>query len=502
MYFLSPSYLRLNIDRKELIFISLLLLASLTMMQVFYPFTCLIGFLCLAMSFVVFLKPLIGIYIFILLYPLASVTFTLSHPRAPAFVCFEEIFTLLLFFVMILRQLSDHHQQPIHNKDYRKYTYKWYIFLLTLFFIWSIFTLIKPLYFPFALFGWWRFISSFVIMTYLLIYMDSYKKFIGVLIFYCFVSFIYALSAVYATNYAFLKNYELFHILNSFVSIRVALYNDASGILLQNVGLLTGVGFAPKHEAALLLSSGIFFAVFLMKLYESLKIRLVMVVLILLFIIIIYQVFSRISIAGMLIVPVFLCLAIPSWRKSIVGVFVILIVLNLAGLFGSSLIRTAHMKNMESDIQKIEVVASKSKYKASSLPGRIDIWQRSIERIVESKGMGSGPDSLWNDLAFSLPHAHNFVLTIAADYGLPGVVLILIFLIILANSSYKSILGGGTVNNHLWLLQVLCVSTSLHALFVYCFDMPIGRKHLWFMLGLLMASINLADKEAIKISRR
>jgi O-antigen ligase len=117
---------------------------------------------------------------------------------------------------------------------------------------------------------------------------------------------------------------------------------------------------------------------------------------------------------------------------------------------------------------------------------------------MRNKGMGSGPDSLWTDLEFAMPNGHNLLLTLAAEYGLPGAVLILLFLLVIANSAYKSVFIEPKVKNNLWLLQAIFVAVSLQALFVYCFDMPIYRKQLWFMLGLLMASINIAEKEATR----
>ena len=262
--------------------------------------------------------------------------------------------------------------------------------------------------------------------------------------------------------------------------------------------MLMGVGLAAKHDLAMFLIGGIFFAFFLMKLYDSLKVRCVLLTLILLFMTIIYQVFARLSIAGMFLVAVFLCLAIPSWRKSIVWVVVILIVVNLAGFFCSSLIKTTHMKNMESALKTVESVTSESEFAPNSLSGRKYIWKRTIERIMRNKGMGSGPDSLMMDLEFAVPNAHNLFLTLAAEYGVPGAVLILLFLLVIANSAYKSAFIGSKVRNNLWLLQAIFVAASLHSLFVYCFDVPISRKQLWFMLGLLMASINVAEKETTR----
>ena len=483
----------------ELIFFSLLLLASSTLAQVVYPYACLTGFLCLALFFIVFLKPMVGIYLLILLYPLQSCFLNVEYPQPQRInVYFDDIFSCVLLLVLILRQLSERHRHPMYVEPSKAFSYKWIFFLLALFLIWSIFTVFRSEYFTVSLFGWWRFISSFVIIAFLLIYLDSYAKFIGVLIFYCFICVIYALFAIYATNYAFQVKYELFQIFDTFISIQIALFNQSGGTLEAIVGMITGIGLASKHELSMLLIGGIFFSLFLMKLYDSLKIRCVLLTFILLFMTIIYQVFSRISVAGMFLVVVFLCLSIPSWRKSTVWVLVILIVINLAGLFCSSLIRTTHMKNMEATLQMAESVTSESEFAPSSMALRKAIWERTIERISGNMGMGSGPASLQADIPFRAPNAHNLLLTLAAEYGLPGAVLIFLLLIEIARGAYKSVFIEPKVKNNLWLLQAICVGVVLCAVFEYFFDVPISHKQLWFMLGLLMASINVAEKEATR----
>jgi len=404
----------------------------------------------------------------------------------------------MLLLLMILKQLSERHQRPIHNEDFKTLPYKWIFFLLAVFLFWSVILTFRSEYFIISLFELWRFVSCFVIIAFLIRFLDSYDKFIKVLIFYCCVSAIYALSAVYATNFAFQVNYELFQIFDTFISFQISLFNQAAAFSSENVGMITGVGLTAKHDLALLLAGGIFFAFFLMNLYNSLKARSVLIILIFLFMTIIYQVFSRVSITGMFLVAVFLCLAIPSWRKLTVWVVVMLIVMNLAGLFFSSLIRTTHMKNMESTLQKVESVTSESEFEPSSLSGRKYIWKKVIEIILRNKGLGSGPGSLMTDVSFAVPHGHNLLLTLASEYGLPGAGLILIFLLVIANSAYKSGFFETEVDNKLLFMQAIFVAASLHALFVYCFDMPLGRKQFWFVLGLLMASISLAGKEAKK----
>jgi len=478
-------------------FLVLSFFACLTLTQVIYPYVWLAVFLCLTFFLIVLIRPIIGIYFFILLYPLASISFVIKYqqPYSPSIlVYFEEIFSFILLLVMILRTLSERHQKSMHAEPFTALPYKWIVFLLALFIFWSIFTIFRSQYYFLSLIGLWRFISCFIIITFLVLYLDTYEKFIGVLKVYCFVALIYGLSAVYATNVVFRFDYDLIDVFNKYISFYVSIYNRASGTLPSNVGMLTGVGFAAKHDLGMLLTAGIFFAFLLMKLYASIKVRFILLILVLLYITIIYQVFSKISVAGMFLAAMFLCLAVPRWRKLTIWVVTIFIILNLAGLFGSSLLKTTHMKNMESTQQKVEVAVSESEYEPSSLAGRMHIWKKTIDKIQQDKGLGSGPDSLMADMAYALPTAHNLFLTLGAEYGLPGAALIIIFLLVIADRSYKSIFVKPNVKNNLWLLQAVFVAVSLHAMFVYFFDMPIHRKQLWFMLGLLIASLNVAVK--------
>ncbi len=486
-----------NKDRLEFMFLALAFIVCLTLTQVIYPYAWLVGFLCLSIFFIVVLRPIIGIYLLILLYPLASISFVIKYqqPYSPSIlIYFEEIFSFILLLVIIFRKLSERHRQPVTADLSTAFPYQWIFFLLALFISWSLFTVYRSEYFFLSLMGLWRMISCFVIIAFFVLYLDTYEKFIAVLKVYCFVAVIYGLSAVYATYFVFRFDYDLIDLFNKYTSIYISIYNRASGTLPSNVGMLTGVGFAAKHDLAMLLTAGILFAFLLMKLSSSFKVRGILLALVLLYITIIYQVFSKISVAGMFLAAMFVCLAVPNWRKLTIWVVAVFIALNLAGLFGSSLLKTTHMKNMESTQQKVEVAVSESEFEPSSLAGRQYIWRKTIERIVQQNGLGSGPDSLMADMAYALPTAHNLFLTLCAEYGVPGAAFMIIFLLMIAQRSYQYIFVKPKVKDNLWLLQVVLVAASLHALFVYFFDMPIYRKQLWFILGLLIASINVAAK--------
>jgi len=213
---------------------------------------------------------------------------------------------------------------------------------------------------------------------------------------------------------------------------------------------------------------------------------------------IIYQLFSRTATVGMLLVVLFFLFTIPPWRKAFFKVILILIALNLAGLFFSKQLKTTHMRAMESTQQRIKAVIAKSEFKSNSLAQRKYIWKRTLERIQRSNGLGTGPDSLMTDITYGFPTAHNLFLTLTAEYGLPGLMLISALLFLIAEGTYKSVFRKPKVKDNLWLLQAIFVAATLHALCEYSFDLPIHRKQLWFIMGLLIASINVASKDAKK----
>lgn len=487
---------RWSVDATEAIFACILLFFSFSLIQVSYSYECMIVLFCLAIAFIVFLRPVFGIYLFILLYPLDSIYFVVDTSESVKIRLYlETVLATLFLLVMIVRKLSERHRCPEYVPALRSFPVQWILFILALFMVWSLFTVSRSEYFTHSLLGWWRFISCFIVMMFMVLYLDGYDKILKILIFYCCVSVVYALSAIVATHYVFDVKYELFEIVGKGISIEASLFNSSGGAMKQHAGMITGIGLSNKHELSMLLMGGIFFSVFLMKVYRSVQMRCVFAIFLLLYITIIYQVFSRLSIAGMFLVAIFLCVAIPSWRKSMVWVLLALIAVNFAGFGGSQLIRPAHMKNMESTKKKIESVTSKSEFTPSSFAGRKHIWKKTIARIARNGGLGTGPDSLKADMTFISVTGHNLFLTLAAEYGLPGSMLVFLFFMIIACSSYKFIFVRSAVENDLWLLKVVCLGAVSHALFEYSFDLPISQKQLWFMLGLLMATIIMAEKD-------
>jgi len=303
MSFLFRHYRQWNPGENLTACIVLLLVSFFAITQIIYPYVCIVSLLCLALITIVYFRPMIGIYLLTLLYPMASIAFFIrtQQPQTLIINC-DEIISFILLLVLIFRQLSDRHKRPLQNEYLKGFADKWIFYLLALFICWSLVAVFRSENQFVSLYGLWRLICGFIIIAYIVLYIDSCHKFIKAIVCYCFAAAIYALSAIYATHFAFLVNYHLFNVSDIYASFTVSLFNQPAGFVSQIVGMLNGVGFAPKHDLAMLLASGVLFAIFLMKIYESTGIRCILFFFILLCMTIIYQLFSRTATVGMLLV--------------------------------------------------------------------------------------------------------------------------------------------------------------------------------------------------------
>jgi len=484
----------------EIIFI-LLLIITISSVLFIYPFGSSIIILFLAILSTVYIKPMIGVYILIMLYPLESFHLVIKTQNAKTvLVFFEEIYAAILLIVIVINKLNDHHKIKKKTEYYKKFPYSWINFLLSLFLFWSLFTIFRSPYYIISLYDFWKFFCSVIIIAFLVRHVDGYSKLNNMAICFCLFSVIYALSACVATHYSFYDTYPLLNIYDASVSLDISLFNKPAGYSAEVVGLTSGYGLAAKHELTLLLSSGILFAFYLIIVTKSFRMRGVLGILILLFITVIYQAFSRLSIVGMLCVVIFLCLVNPYWKKSCAIIFTLFIAMNVAGLFFSSLIRPSHMKTMEKSQEKIKAIGSTSKFTGSSMGFRMYIWEKSVERIIQDKGLGRGPGSLRREITFGYPNSHNLLLTLLVEYGFPGTLIIIILLLIIFTKTYIFVFVKPKASKNLWFLQLILVGIILQALFEYSFDLHIHSRHLWLMIGLLIASLNIKEKSDLWLS--
>lgn len=470
---------------------SMLVSSAAVIITIAHPSASLIFFLFLIIFVLIYSKPIIGIYLLTILYPIDSIFLSLNL-RWPEYIriYWVEILSIILLMVMILRYLVKYHSIDSNSLVAKTQSDRCVFLFFAAFVVWSTFTVFWSAYLDRALFGWFRFNCLFITMSFLVIYLDSYDKFVRLMTFYCCVAALFAFMAIYATYYAFLINYILLVTPNVSLSAQISLFNQTGGIFTPIVGMVVGYGLSSKHELAMFLLCGVGFALFLIKHYKSTWIKSVLVFLILLFETVIYQIFVKLSIISSFFVLVFICMVVSSWRKSIIVILACFVCLNVIALSCSQILRPFHMKNTESTVRKIKKASAESEYQSGSFSLRMRYWKRAIERIRESNGMGNGPDSLWRDVSCS-PHAHNIVLTMAAEYGIPSVIFILGALFFIAKETYYQVFTRSKVNDNRWLLKIVLVATTLCALFEYFFDVFIWWQQLWYMLGLLLASLRL-----------
>jgi hypothetical protein len=479
-------------------YLFLMMVSSIAIIStIAYPFASLIFFLFLTIFVLIYFKPMIGIYLLTLLYPIDSVFIMLNlswHDYIR--IHWYQVLSIILLIVMILRYLVKYHSLDADSPIAKTYSDRWILFFFIAFVIWSISTVFwSDYYLDKTLFGWFKFNCLFIFMSFSVIYLDSYEKFVRLMTFYCCVSAILAIAAIYSTYHAFRINYALLVTSHLSLSVQVSLFNTAGTVLTFLSGMIAGTGLSSKHELGMSLMGGVFFALFLMKHYKSIWTRFTLLLLILLFEAVIYLVSVKLSIVGSFIALVFISLVFP-WRKSIVIILACFILLNVTAFSFSHILKPSHMKNRESSGIKIKMESGGGEYEPGTFQLRQRYWRRAIETIQESHGMGNGPDSSYEDIHIS-PHAHNLILSMTVEYGMPGIFFILAALFIIAKGSYYQVFKIFQVNNNMWLLKLACVITTALALFENSFDVHIWWPHLWYMVGLLWASLRL-EPQTIK----
>ena len=479
-------------------YLFLMMVSSIAIIStIAYPFASLVVFLFLTIFVLIYFKPMIGIYLLTLLYPIDSlfIKLNLSWPDYIK-IYWYEVLSIILLMVMILRYLVKYHRLDGDSPIAKTYSDRWILFFFIAFVIWSIFTVFWSDYLDRTLLGWFRFNCVFIFMSFIAIYLDSYEKFVRLMTFYCFVSGILAVAAIYSTYHIFLINYAFLMKSYFSLSVQVSLFNQPGNAYTFLKGMIIGYGLSSKQELAMSLLGGVVFALFLMKHYKSIWIRCIFLLLILFFETVIYQGFVQLSILGSFIVLILISMTVSPWRKSMILVLSCFIFLNVTAFTFSQILIPTHMKNRESTGIRIKMESGGSEYQPSSFPLRLRAWKRAIEKIRESHGLGDGPDSTYWDTRTS-PHSNNILLTIVAEYGVPGILFIMAAFFIIARDNYCQIFKRVQVNNTIWLLKLSFVITTALALFVYSFDIYIWWPQLWYMVGLLWASLRL-EPQTIK----
>jgi len=130
-----------------------------------------------------------------------------------------------------------------------------------------------------------------------------------------------------------------------------------------------------------------------------------------------------------------------------------------------------------------------------SISQRIGWWKDALQMLLKkTAGFGLSPGGFTHYFgSWKIPHAHNIYLSVLFDFGIVGFILWISFLWVLIKKVY-----------HIMIMQVqspyktmLCsvtggvIATGIHGLI----DMEYNIASIWFALGILIATLNLAKKE-------
>lgn len=442
--------------------------------------------------------PMLGVYLITMLYPIGSVSIIVrGHTPYEVMLYGIELLAVPILVVRVLRLLSEHWRRVELGGRGLRHSTAWAGLCVLLLLGSSAVAAARSESPVMSAYGLWRLVTIVVIVDYIVAQVDSMAKLVRVLYLYCLVGFLLAAAAVTATHYALSVRIPLFECLGASVFWQFALFNMPSDFLAVLVGETTGYGLCAKHDLSLFMFAGVLIALCLCLSTRNGRIRAGLLGLVLCFEAMVYQARSKLSIIGGLFVVALFSIIVAPWRRRVAAILAVFVGLNVVGAVSARLLAPAHGKKQDSAITGIQSATSASEYEPSSLAGRRMIWRRTLKRVRRERGMGCGPDSLGKEFAFGIPHGHNLFLTVLAESGAIAALSLLAILAMVVTRTSRFLAAGSDPTNPLWLLRVTLAACTLFTLFEYQFDMPVYRPHLWYMLGLLLASLSIGQPMAL-----
>jgi hypothetical protein len=457
-----------------------------------WPGWLLAALVCLALFISICMNPMIGAYLFSLTYGLDSCRIMLNvrWPQ-PIDIHAFEILNIILLMSMVVRSFVDYHANPLNRFRTNLKSLHWLIYLVAVFIFWSICMFLWTPSGGRELNAWYKLICQFITIAFLVLTLNSYEKLLKLLKFHFFaVCVVYAGAAMYATYHVPEIDHVLYKDDRISIALQFFLFNKTGGYKTVLEGLLNGFGFCSKHEIAMILFSGVAVGLFLMHHYKSGFMRVILGSTIILFEALIYLGFDRLIIGGSLIILTFFCVIVHPWRKWAIIIFALFVSFNILGYGISRLLVTEHLSMTDTATKQYSKTASKSEYQAGSLTFRLRQWRMALLRIKTCYGFGLGPNGLKYDPSI-LIHAHNFLLTFAVEYGIPGALLIVAMIALITRDVYYSVFSKPRMDNAIWIMRASLTAMALSALIAYSFDVPIHWPQLWYSTGLLLASLNV-----------
>jgi O-antigen ligase len=475
-----------------------LLSVAISPIILFFPLHTAIALMLVMVITLFCIRPMFAVYLITALYALESCVLEFHFENASYYYGYVwvhsfEIINLIALIAIPLWYLGGYHRHrdfPFGSSDTR-----WILCLLGTFVVWSALSAALSPKFDVAVFGWWKLNCNFVMMAVLILHLDRYDKFVRVMSLYCGVAFVFALFSIYATHHAFETTRLLYVSPDVSASMKIALFNRPGGVMEKLVGLVNGFGLSGKHQLGMLMIGGILFALFLTRHYTSWMVRGLFIASICLFEMILYNNLMKLSLAASFLLFMFAVLFGLPLRRYRLHIAILFVSLNIIGWAGSKLIQAPHLEATGEILGKaVPRVAASSQYQVGSIAHRVHIWEQTIEKIRENPLTGVGPGGLRRDLAFDLPHGHNFFLTLSAEYGvLAGLLMVSLFFLV-GIVSYRHLFSGPSDDSRVRFLKLTLLAVLFSALFESFFDCDVWSPHLWFVLALLLGATNLENR--------
>jgi O-antigen ligase len=492
----------------------LLLVAGTAIATVFHPVAVLASATALCLGLWLYSRPMVGLVVATILYPIHSFNLIVTAPWA-ALSGFElnliTVWSVILLIVMTLRVLGARFR-GVRPGGMMTPSERWLLFCVALFFGWSLLPVLWSEHPANSAMSYLRMVTILMLVAYCIHVLKKPEQFVTLMKVYVAWALVLAAAAFYSTNHAFLRKDLLMQTDGFGLYIKSSLINSigSGGYLGVASGLVAGFGLTAKHELAMFLTGGIVFSLFLF--YNS-RVTWVRVLLVLAFAVLVTmlsQTFSRIAMVGSFLTLVGLCTLMPVWRRHLVAIIAVFVLIAAGGFVMSRAIQPSFQRTMETAGEKVKSISTlgHGEFDPYSMAGRVRIWKRTIQRAIAMRGLGMGQDELSRDPAGTF-HGHNLVLTLAAESGVLAAGAVIAIFGIVGLQLYRQVLAPLTrivvvrdpsSGRLTWgkvsggpLLAIALTAALVLALLEYSVDVFIYENHLWFMLGLLLACLRIRE---------
>ncbi len=437
--------------------------------------------------------PLAGIYTWTLLFPIQSIFLEITIGwRKHKFYAFEALVFLVLP-VLLVQVLSRRHSTTLKRSRSISVEFSWIYLFSVAFIAWAILCFSLSNLPGEAVISLAKLINNFVFCALIITHLDRYERFIKLIIFFCVFAAFLSVIVFIANHYGLDLSYKI--ITPGAVSVNFfANFINTSGVFdPKMVGMTFSSGLSGRHELGIFLSCATVFSALLIKKFKAPHIRAIFVFFILLYANAQFVSVSKGSLLGLFASSVFLFLIIPEFRRYILLLMIAIFGLWSAAAVISDLIKPEWVKDA-GIATSVGNLANQSALRPGTVASRFKLMREAIDVFLSSRGMGGGPDSLLF-LKTQVVHGHNFLLTYAADYGIPGVLFAGSMVVLLARLGYKEIVTKARIDNPVWLLRLTIFAALLMTLFEYSLDVNIWYPHVWFIGALFLASLRIEEPE-------